>query len=240
MTSTSWPRIAGGRRAVHQHPRRRPRSAVPRLRHAERRQVRRASVGRRVAVDGRAAHRRFAGVDRRAHRSHVSRLATTRSSSSACYDLGDATSDGDSAAGPLLFYRAGFGSFALYDGRRSARCRRARVPVAPASRSCRCRGWAVTTRAACWVCPFATRCSRPVVELVVGAGLVGGVRLPPLAALGQLARRLHRRVDRSDLAQRDDAPPCACFGSGGHAHHVAHASARNVALIAVALVSVAA
>ncbi|MBA2607358.1 MAG: hypothetical protein H0U92_00280 [Actinobacteria bacterium] len=99
------------------------------------------------------------------------------------------------------------------------------------------RGWARDTTAALKL-PFLVTQSTPSVELLVGAGLVTGVRLVPVAALGLLIA--YTGVLLVALANADgDAPPCACFGRA--AKPITWLTvARNAGLIAIALVTVAA
>ncbi len=99
------------------------------------------------------------------------------------------------------------------------------------------RGWARDTATALKL-PFLVTQSTPLVELLVGAGLVAGVRLVPVAALGLLIA--YTGVLLVALANADgDAPPCACFGRT--AKPITWLTvARNAALIAIALVTVAA
>lgn len=99
------------------------------------------------------------------------------------------------------------------------------------------RGWARSTAGALKL-PFRVTQSTPWLELLVGAGLVAGVRLAPVAALGLLLA--YTGVLLVALANADGAaPPCACFGRA--ARPITWTTVlRNVALIAIALVTVAA
>jgi uncharacterized membrane protein YphA (DoxX/SURF4 family) len=96
-------------------------------------------------------------------------------------------------------------------------------------------GWARETSGALQL-PFLLTQSTPAVELLIGAGLVTGVRLVPLAALGLLLVYTGLLLVEPGRSE-GDGPPCACFGRAV-APITWRTVARNVALIAVALVTV--
>ena len=95
-------------------------------------------------------------------------------------------------------------------------------------------GWARETANALRL-PFVLTQSTPALELLIGAGLVTGIRLVPLAALGLLF--VYTGVLLTELARAEgDGPPCACFGRAV-APITWRTVGRNVVLIAVALVT---
>ena len=97
------------------------------------------------------------------------------------------------------------------------------------------RGWARDTSAALGL-PYALTQSTPALELLIGAGLVAGVRLVPLAALGLLL--IYTGVLLTQLARHEgDGPPCACFGRTTKPITWTTVG-RNFALVALALVTV--
>ena len=78
--------------------------------------------------------------------------------------------------------------------------------------------------------------STPAVELLIGAGLITGLRLMPEAGLGLLL--IYTGVLLVQVS-REDAPPCACFGRAARPI-TWRTIARNSALLALAVVSVVA
>lgn len=96
------------------------------------------------------------------------------------------------------------------------------------------RGWARETADALHL-PFLVTQSTPAIELLVGAGLITGVRLVPLAGLGLLIA--YTGVLLVQIAREDGSPPCACFGRSA-APITWRTIARNVVLLAVSLVTV--
>lgn len=91
------------------------------------------------------------------------------------------------------------------------------------------RDWASQTAAAMQL-PLAAVRPTPALELVVGAALVAGVPFAELVAIAMLL------AYTAVLVPRVGGPPCACFGRS--AKPVTRWTiGRNVALIAVALVS---
>jgi len=97
------------------------------------------------------------------------------------------------------------------------------------------RGWARDTARALRL-PYLVTQSTPAVELLVGAGLITGLRLMPEAALGLLLT--YTGVLLVQIS-REDAPPCACFGRAAKPI-TWRTIARNSVLLALAIVSVAA
>ena len=96
-------------------------------------------------------------------------------------------------------------------------------------------GWARDTARALRL-PFLVTQSTPAVELLVGAGLISGLRLMPEAALGVLL--IYTGVLLVQVS-REDAPPCACFGRAAKPI-TWRTVGRNSLLLVLALVSVAA
>ena len=84
--------------------------------------------------------------------------------------------------------------------------------------------------------PVVLTAPTPVLELLIGAGLITGVRLMPEAALGLLL--VYTGVLLVQIS-KPDAPPCACFGRAT-TPITWRTIARNVVLLVLALVSVAA
>ena len=73
-----------------------------------------AGIGWRGAPDDRRAdHRRVAGVDRRSHRSDVSRGRSRDRGDQRARPWRRVDARATTTDGPLLFYRAGFGSFSV-------------------------------------------------------------------------------------------------------------------------------
>ncbi len=223
----------GGRRVVHQHPRRRPRGAVPRLRDPERGQVRRRRMAR-CAVHRRADYRRIARLDRRPHRSDLSRRRPR--------DRGDRrarTRRGDKRGRRRVTDRCCFTAPASVPSPSRWRRRRASFSAwrfsSPQCRSCPCAAWARDASDALRLPRVFTE-PTPFVELLIGAGLLGGLRLMPEAALGVLL--IYTGVLLVQIS-RADAPPCACFGRAAKPI-TWRTIARNGGLLLVAIVSVAA
>lgn len=95
------------------------------------------------------------------------------------------------------------------------------------------RDWARDTSVALRL-PFRLVQSTPVVELLIGAGLVTRLTLMPEAALGVLL--IYTGVLLVQLS-RESAPPCACFGRA--AKPITWATVgRNAVLLALAVISV--
>ncbi len=82
--------------------------------------------------------------------------------------------------------------------------------------------------------PFAVTAPTPVVELLIGAGLITGLRLMPEAALGLLL--LYTGVLLVQIS-KPDAPPCACFGRAA-TPITWRTVARNAVLLVMAIVNV--
>lgn len=97
------------------------------------------------------------------------------------------------------------------------------------------RQWAHDTARALGL-PYALTAPTPVLELLIGSGLITGVRLMPVAALGLLL--LYTGVLLVQVT-KNNAPPCACFGRAARPI-TWRTVARNGVLLALALVSVAA
>ena len=97
------------------------------------------------------------------------------------------------------------------------------------------RGWGRETARALRL-PLVLTWPTPAVELLIGAGLITGVRFMSGAALALLLVYTGVLVVQ---VTRDDAPPCACFGRAV-SPITWRTVARNVALIALAIVSLAA
>lgn len=96
------------------------------------------------------------------------------------------------------------------------------------------RGWARETADALHL-PFLVTQSTPAIELLVGAALITGVRLVPLAGLGLLVA--YTGVLLVEIAREGGAPPCACFGRAAKPI-TWRTIGRNVVLLLVSLVTV--
>lgn len=94
------------------------------------------------------------------------------------------------------------------------------------------RGWSTQTARAMRL-PLAPVRATPGAELVVGAALVAGVPLAPLAAIVMLV------AYTAVLVPRVGGPPCACFGRAAKPI-TRWTIGRNVALLALCIVSVTA
>jgi hypothetical protein len=95
------------------------------------------------------------------------------------------------------------------------------------------RNWAATT-APVMQLPVEVLRFIPFVELVIGAACVAQVPFAAVTANGLLLGYLVLTVN---LAQRGDAPPCACFGATA-TPVTWRTVGRNVVLVAVSIVSV--
>lgn len=95
------------------------------------------------------------------------------------------------------------------------------------------RDWAATTAS---VMGFPLEVLRvvPYVELVVGAACVAQLPFAAVTANGLLIGYLVLTIN---LAQRPDAPPCACFGTTAEPV-TGRTVVRNVVLVAISIVSV--
>lgn len=109
------------------------------------------------------------------------------------------------------------------------------VLVAAAITKLSVRGWARDTARALQLPLLLTR-TTPALELLIGAGLLTGVRLMPEAALGLLL--VYTGVLLVQIS-REDAPPCACFGRAA-TPITWKTLARNGLLLALAVVTVVA
>lgn len=97
------------------------------------------------------------------------------------------------------------------------------------------RNWAANTAPGLQL-PVPLLTPMPVIELVVGAACVAQVPFAPIAANLLMVGYLIVVVNLL-MAHGDDAPPCACFGATP-THITWRTAARNVAFLALSIVSV--